>query len=135
MGKQITKNKRSAILEKTSGRCAYCGALLLPGRWHVEHVLPKSKGGTDRFSNLLPSCRRCNARKKTKTLEEFRLWPLVRAINMVQEILCVLYWAQPLAPDDSMADLIEQFEKIRDIAARTTPIRFYFETLDNDNEQ
>jgi hypothetical protein len=32
----------------------------------IDHVLPKSKGGTNELSNLVPCCDRCNCRKGSK---------------------------------------------------------------------
>lgn len=49
------------LLEKWGRRCAYCGRENLP--LEVEHVVPKSRGGTDRVSNLVMSCRQCNDEK------------------------------------------------------------------------
>lgn len=40
----------------------------------VEHLVPKSKGGTDNIDNLVPSCRGCNSSKGGKKLEDFRLF-------------------------------------------------------------
>ena len=50
-------------------RCAYCGG---GGPPQVEHRVPLSLGGTNSIDNILPACRRCNARKHTLTDEEFR---------------------------------------------------------------
>jgi hypothetical protein len=37
----------------------------------VEHLIPKSRGGSDRASNLVIACDSCNKRKGTRTAEEF----------------------------------------------------------------
>ena len=37
----------------------------------VEHIVPKSRGGSDRVSNLTISCNKCNQKKGNKTAEEF----------------------------------------------------------------
>jgi len=59
------------ILSKTDGRCAYCG-VDLQGKYHKEHVLPKSRGGVNSKRNLVASCERCNMRKHAMTPDEFR---------------------------------------------------------------
>ncbi|WP_197047582.1 HNH endonuclease, partial [Planktothrix serta] len=41
---------RQYLLEKWSRKCAYCGVENVP--LEVEHIHPKSQGGTDRISNL-----------------------------------------------------------------------------------
>lgn len=49
-------------------QCHYCGE---PAET-IDHVIPKSRGGTDEPGNLVPACRRCNASKGTKLLSEWR---------------------------------------------------------------
>ena len=49
--------------------CIYCGDIATT----VEHLLPLSRGGTNREGNLAPSCARCNYRKQDRTVAEFRL--------------------------------------------------------------
>ncbi|MEK7482931.1 MAG: RNA-guided endonuclease IscB, partial [Planctomycetota bacterium] len=60
---------REYLLEKFSRTCAYCAKKDIP--LQVEHIVPKSRGGTDRVSNLTIACEKCNLKKGTKTAEEF----------------------------------------------------------------
>lgn len=60
---------REAILEHWGRECAYCGEKHLP--LEIEHIKPKSKGGSDRFSNLTLSCHDCNQAKGNKLIEVF----------------------------------------------------------------
>jgi len=60
---------REYLLEKWGRRCAYCGAKGVP--LEKDHIIPKSRGGTDRVSNLAVSCRRCNQAKGDRTADEF----------------------------------------------------------------
>jgi 5-methylcytosine-specific restriction endonuclease McrA len=57
------------LLEKWGRKCVYCGKTNVPVE--VEHLIPKSRGGTDRVSNLTISCRKCNLKKGDKTANEF----------------------------------------------------------------
>ncbi|WP_287584230.1 RNA-guided endonuclease IscB [Candidatus Borrarchaeum sp.] len=57
------------LLDKWGRKCAYCGKTGVP--LEVEHIVPKSRGGTDRVSNLTIACRKCNLKKGDKTAEEF----------------------------------------------------------------
>ena len=57
------------LLDKWGRKCAYCGKTGVP--LEVEHIIPKSRGGTDRVSNLTIACRACNAKKGDQTAEEF----------------------------------------------------------------
>jgi len=60
---------REYLLEKWHRKCAYCGKKDIP--LEVEHIVPKSRGGSDRVSNLTLSCHRCNQEKGNKTAAEF----------------------------------------------------------------
>jgi hypothetical protein len=60
---------REYLLEKYGRTCAYCRKSNVP--LQVEHVIPSSRGGSDRVSNLTISCPRCNQKKGNKTAEEF----------------------------------------------------------------
>ena len=46
--------------------CVYCGK---PAA-HMDHVIPKSQGGTDGDANLVPACAKCNLSKGARTPEE-----------------------------------------------------------------
>ncbi len=48
--------------------CAYCGTT--KGRIDVDHILPRSRGGTDAWNNLVLACVPCNERKGDRTPEE-----------------------------------------------------------------
>jgi len=61
---------REYLLEKWSRKCAYCGAENVP--LQVEHIVPTTRGGSNRVSNLVMACERCNNHLKGKqTAEEF----------------------------------------------------------------
>ncbi|MFH7030040.1 MAG: RNA-guided endonuclease IscB [Heteroscytonema crispum UTEX LB 1556] len=60
---------RQYLLEKWNRECASCGIKDVP--LQVEHIHPKSKGGTDSITNLTLSCEKCNIKKGTKDIKEF----------------------------------------------------------------
>jgi len=60
---------REYLLNKWDRKCAYCGKSNVP--LQVEHVVPKSRGGTNRVSNLTIACEPCNTAKGNKTAAEF----------------------------------------------------------------
>lgn len=66
-GNLYNKNLREFIFSKTKGRCAYCGAKAT----EVDHVVPRSNGGTNSTYNLVASCRSCNEKKSNLTLKAF----------------------------------------------------------------
>ena len=66
----MNKSKLRIIWQKTVGHCHFCGKKLVfkaygpksgkRGKWQIEHVFPKIKGGVDSIENYLPVCRICN---------------------------------------------------------------------------
>lgn len=39
--------------------------------YHIDHIIPRHRGGTNDESNLQLLCRSCNVKKGTRTMEEF----------------------------------------------------------------
>lgn len=60
---------REYLLEKFSRKCAYCDKIGVS--LQIEHIHPKSKGGSNRLSNLTLACEKCNQKKGNKPVEEF----------------------------------------------------------------
>ena len=60
-------NLREFIFSKTNGKCSYCGA----EAEEVDHIVPRSKGGTNSTFNLTPACKSCNKLKSKLSLKEF----------------------------------------------------------------
>lgn len=67
---------RAFLLEKWQRHCAYCQQSST--KLQVEHLIPKSRGGSDRISNLVLACEECNLKKGNMTAEEFG-FPLLMA--------------------------------------------------------
>lgn len=70
--KYLSKKMKSEIIDKSGGKCFYCGITLDDDLIEFDHVHPFSKGGKDNFENLVAACYLCNSYKSDKTLEEFR---------------------------------------------------------------
>jgi len=52
--------------------CFYCEKEFVNGVYeHLDHFIPKSKGGTNDVSNFRPSCKKCNRDKHTMDPERF----------------------------------------------------------------
>ena len=60
---------REYLLEKWGRECTYCSKKDVP--LQIEHISPKSKGGSNRVSNLCLACEKCNQKKGNKPVEEF----------------------------------------------------------------
>lgn len=59
------------LVDRYGSLCAYCGENSANS---LEHIIPRSRGGTDRIGNLLPVCQSCNSSKGDKLLIEWRRW-------------------------------------------------------------
>lgn len=64
----ISSEMRTYVLQRDGFRCVYCGSA--PRQFHLDHVMPRSRGGTDDANNLVASCPNCNLRKGAKTPQE-----------------------------------------------------------------
>lgn len=84
MAKQFSESKRQRIMGKSGGRCWYCGVELFETKRYgpndfpyeqeacIDHLVPKSRGGNNKETNLVPCCRSCNSSKNTLLLNEWR---------------------------------------------------------------
>ena len=60
---------REFLLEKWNKTCAYCG--VKDTRLEIEHINPRSKGGSNRVSNLCLACNPCNQKKGNQDIKDF----------------------------------------------------------------
>jgi len=54
-----------ALLSRQNGRCPYCHSDICR-RYHIDHMMPLSRGGTNAISNIQLLCPSCNHRKYNK---------------------------------------------------------------------
>ena len=75
-----TDDELNEIYDKNNGYCWHCGKKLAfknygivgaRGAWEVDHSNPTSRGGTNYFRNLVPSCINCNRSKGDLKTREF----------------------------------------------------------------
>lgn len=64
-------DKKAYLLEREQGCCIYCGIHASKAKMEIEHVVPKSKGGTDSLSNLVLSCHACNQAKGNQDIQTY----------------------------------------------------------------
>lgn len=57
---------RRAVFVRDEFQCQYCGS----AAENVDHIKPRSKGGTHSWDNVVASCRPCNSRKENLLLNE-----------------------------------------------------------------
>lgn len=65
---RVTTEQRQQVAERAHGCCEYCRsqARFATQAFSVEHIVPRSKGGTSDLENLALSCQGCNNHKYTK---------------------------------------------------------------------
>lgn len=61
---------RKNILLRDRNTCQYCGILLSSGELTLDHVVPRSRGGSSTWENLVACCHPCNRRKGNHLLTE-----------------------------------------------------------------
>lgn len=59
---------RKNIFRRDGHKCQYCGRSDLA--LTIDHVIPKARGGSDGWENLVTACTRCNNKKGDRTPEE-----------------------------------------------------------------
>lgn len=59
---------RAKVFAQKGSECFYCGA----DASHVDHVVPRARGGRDDMENLVPACATCNTDKGSKTIGEWK---------------------------------------------------------------
>ena len=57
---------RRAVLTRDGQTCVYCGG----SATSIDHVVPRSRGGTHTWDNVVAACRRCNHTKADRSLAE-----------------------------------------------------------------
>lgn len=83
----VSKAEREYVTERARSRCEYCRApqVVTGVTFHVEHIVPQTRGGLNESSNYALCCVTCNGHKSDhvtgfdkQTGEQFRLFILAR---------------------------------------------------------
>jgi hypothetical protein len=67
----VLSNK--TLFRRDQNICAYCGNMFPTEKLTRDHIIPKSLGGKDIWTNVVTACKPCNHRKGSKTLEQTNL--------------------------------------------------------------
>ena len=69
------------IYQRQNGRCKYCFVPLYSrSEYHIDHVRPLARGGTNYPDNLVIACKKCNISKGDKLLQEWTERPVKVAL-------------------------------------------------------
>ena len=63
MPKKEVKFTRANIFERDKNTCQYCGKVFDRRDLNLDHVIPRDKGGTTTWENIVCSCIPCNTKK------------------------------------------------------------------------
>lgn len=104
---------RTRLAEAQNWHCCWCGcdATHLRGKSNsatVEHIIPRSKGGTDDMDNLAMACERCNTRRGCRSVEDFMAGRPDHALFMSKQSTKE---TQRLARERRYRKRAEEFEK------------------------
>ena len=102
------------LFRRDDHRCLYCGNRFSRSELTRDHVVPTSRGGTDKWENVVAACKRCNWLKDCKTPEEAGM-PLL-AVPFKPNSYEWHYLAKDRVLADQMEYLSTQFRADRDWA-------------------
>ena len=71
--RQFHRLSNPALFSRDAYTCMNCGNRPGVGLLTRDHVQPKSRGGQDRWENVVTACRRCNQFKSNRTPQEARM--------------------------------------------------------------
>jgi 5-methylcytosine-specific restriction endonuclease McrA len=68
--RRYVRFSRFNIYSRDANRCQYCGRQFPRAELNLDHIVPRSKGGTSTWENVVCSCHRCNRMKGGRTPSE-----------------------------------------------------------------
>jgi hypothetical protein len=84
--KPIPASVRETVIVRDNGRCRACG-IGDRDALQCDHILPESKGGTDRLDNLQALCGVCNNRKGNTDIGELPILPPVEGFGDFSDVM------------------------------------------------
>ena len=111
--KATIKFNRKNIFARDKNRCQYCGKKVPTSELSLDHVIPRTQGGTSNWKNIVCACTNCNKRKGGRRPEEAGMklickpvkpnhCPLIQLklgsnkYNSWKQFLNNAYWSVPL---------------------------------------
>ena len=111
--KATIKFNRKNIFARDKNRCQYCGKKVPTSELSLDHVIPRTQGGTSNWKNIVCACTNCNKHKGGRRPEEAGMklickpvkpnhCPLIQLklgsnkYNSWKQFLNNAYWSAPL---------------------------------------
>lgn len=73
MPRRTMRLTRHSVFARDGHRCQYCDTRLPGSQLSLDHVIPRSRGGTTTWENVVCACLRCNVKKGGRTPKEARM--------------------------------------------------------------
>ncbi len=86
---------RRSVLARDGHCCQYCGRHFPAHQLSMDHVIPRSRGGTTTWLNVVCACLKCNVKKGGRTPNEARMTLVRRPIKPRQNPILVLKLGNP----------------------------------------
>ncbi|MFM9198006.1 MAG: HNH endonuclease [Planctomycetia bacterium] len=71
--RQGLRFNRRNVFARDGNQCQYCGKQFPTSELSLDHVVPRSRGGTTSWENIVCACVACNVRKGGRTPPEARM--------------------------------------------------------------
>ncbi len=95
------------LFRRDNYHCMYCGFQFGSAELTRDHVVPRAKGGRDRWENVVTACKRCNHSKADCLLEDIDMGLL--AVPFRPNVFESMFLAQHTVQEDQMEYLEKQF--------------------------
>jgi len=109
---------RKNVLLRDNNTCQYCMKKFIENDLTLDHVIPKSKGGSNSWNNLVTSCGKCNVKKGSlnkmkpnKNPTELYYWEMVSVIKQKKILIPDARWQLYLRwPDENIKLYTPKFD-------------------------
>lgn len=113
--KQVPAMSNRVLFARDDHTCLYCGQQFRSDELTCDHVIPKSKGGSNSWTNCVTACKRCNHAKNNQTPEEWGT-PLL-AVPFTPVLFEYFYLSQRKVLPDQFDYLSKGFKNLKREAA------------------
>ena len=93
-GSEAKRKWRQSIKEKWNYECAYCGS---EENLTLDHITPRSKGGSERVTNVLCACHSCNQSKGHKMWSD---WFLSQDFFDKEKLSKIIEWQKQIGDNE-----------------------------------
>lgn len=83
---EARKKWKESIKEHWDYKCAYCGST---DNLTLDHIIPKSRGGSDKITNIICACEDCNHSKGHKFWSD---WYLNQYFFTIDRLSAIIEW-------------------------------------------